>query len=337
MERIRGALTVLSGRRAPAHMNQSKEGRKMSRQGKKHQSEGLRQDNRQAIFMILPFLIGFILFSYVPILYILRYAVTDYNGYSVPNFTGLHNFQRMFSSDRDFWISLWNTVLLSFCKLAVEIPLALLLAVLLNRKMRGIGFFRVTLFMPAVISAAIIGLIYSLLFASFNGTVNTMLQNLGLIRKPINWFSTKGNAMFVLGFASVWQNYGINMMFFLMALQSIPQEIDECAELDGARGLRKFFGITLPMIAPIFESVLLMAIIGSLKVCDLVISLTNGQPGGSTEVVMTYIYKFFFGNSGRNVEIGYASAMSVITALFLGLVTFVYVKGTKRMKGAVSA
>ena len=176
---------------------------------------------------------------------------------------------------------------------------------------------------------------FSLLFAAFNGMVNSILQTLGLIGRPINWFSTKGNAMLVLGIASVWQNYGINMMFFLMALQSIPEEIYECAELDGATGLRKFFSITLPMIAPIFESVLLMAIIGSLKVCDLVISLTDGQPGGQTEVVMTYIYKFFFGRSGRNVQIGYASAMSMITAVFLGLVTIVYVQGTKRLNGGV--
>ncbi|MBQ8093337.1 MAG: sugar ABC transporter permease [Clostridia bacterium] len=295
-------------------------------------NKGLQRDSLQAILMILPFLIGFILFSYVPIIYILRYAVTDFNGYSTANFTGLHNFHRIFTSDPDFWMSLLNTVILSFCKLLVEIPLALLLATLLNQKLRGIGFFRVTLFMPAVISAAIIGLIFSLLFASFNGTVNTILQNVGLIGKPINWFGSKWSAMLVLGIASVWQNYGINMMFFLMALQSIPQEIYECAELDGAHGLRKFFSITLPMIAPIFESVLLMAIIGSLKVCDLVISLTNGQPGGTTEVVMTYIYKFFFGNSGRNIEIGYASAMSAVTAVFLGLVTLVYVRGTGKMK-----
>ncbi len=298
-------------------------------------NRGLRQDNLQAVLMILPFLLGFILFSYVPIIYILRYAFTDYNGYTAANWTGLHNFQRVFTKDPDFWMSLVNTVTLSFFKLLAEIPLALLLAVLLNQKIKGIGFFRVTLFLPAVISAAIIGLIFSLLFAAFNGMVNTMLQTVGLIGKPINWFGTKGNAMLVLGIASVWQNYGINMMFFLMALQSIPQEIDECAELDGAAGLRKFFGITLPMIAPIFESVLLMAIIGSLKVCDLVISLTDGQPGGQTEVAMTYIYKFFFGKSGRNIEIGYASAMSLITAVFLGLVTLVYVRGTRRIKGGV--
>ncbi len=293
---------------------------------------GLRSDNRQAVLMILPFLIGFILFSYVPIVYILRYAVTDYNGYSVANFTGLENFRRIFTKDPDFWMSLVNTVILSFGKLLVEIPLALGLAVLLNRRLRGVGFFRVSLFLPTVISAAIIGLIFSLLFAPFGGTINTMLINLGLLQKPISWFSTKWGAMFVLGVASVWENYGINMMFFLMALQSIPQQLYECAELDGATGWTRFRCITLPMIAPIFQSVLLMAIVGSLKVCDLVISLTNGQPGGTTEVVMTYIYKSFFGKSERLIEIGYASAMSVITAIFLGIVTFVYLKATKKMK-----
>ncbi|RKM63410.1 sugar ABC transporter permease [Butyrivibrio sp. XB500-5] len=292
----------------------------------------LSDDNVQAFLMILPFFIGFIMFSYVPIVYILRYAFTNYSGFGDCDFTGLANFVRAFKRDPDFWQSLLNTVILSAGKLAVEIPLALLLAVLLNKKLKGMAFFRVTLFLPAIISAVIIGLIFSLLFASHNGMVNGILANIGLIEKPINWFNTKWKAMLILGIASVWQNYGINMIFFLMALQSIPQELYDCASIDGATGLTRFFKITLPMIAPIFQSILLMAIVGSLKVCDLVISCTNGQPGGTTEVVMTYIYKSFFGKSGRNIEVGYASAMALITAIFLGLVTFVYLKATKKLK-----
>lgn len=291
-----------------------------------------RKDNIQAILMVLPFFLGFILFSYIPIFSILRYSVTDYQGFGASTYTGFANFTRLFTRDVDFWWSIANTFILSFCKLLVEIPLALLLAVFLSKDLKGTGFFRVTLFMPAVISAAIIGLIFSLLFASFNGMVNTILQNIGVIEKPINWFGTKWSAMFVLGVASVWQNYGINMMFFLMALQSIPNELYECADLDGATGLAKFFKITLPMIAPVFQSILLMAIVGSMKVCDLVISLTNGQPGGKTEVVMTYVYKYFFGNSGKNIEVGYASAMSVITAIILAFITFIYLRFTKKMK-----
>lgn len=289
-------------------------------------------DNLQAFLMILPFLIGFILFSYVPIVYILRYAFTNYNGSTACDFTGFANFVRVFKRDPDFWQSLLNTVILSAGKLAVEIPLALLLAVFLNKKLAGTGFFRVTLFLPAIISAAIIGLIFSLMFASYNGMINGILQNMGLISTPINFFNTKWKAMGILAIASIWQNYGINMIFFLMALQSIPKELYECASIDGASGPKQFFSITLPMIAPIFQSILLMAIVGSLKVCDLVISCTNGQPGGTTEVVMTYIYKSFFGKSGRNIEIGYASAMSFITAIFLAFVTFIYLRATKKLK-----
>lgn len=292
----------------------------------------LSDDNVQAFLMILPFFIGFIMFSYVPIVYILRYAFTNYSGFGDCDFTGLANFVRAFKRDPDFWQSLLNTVILSAGKLAVEIPLALLLAVLLNKKLKGMAFFRVTLFLPAIISAVIIGLIFSLLFASHNGMVNGILANIGLIEKPINWFNTKWKAMLILGIASVWQNYGINMIFFLMALQSIPEELYDCASIDGATGIKRFFKITLPMIAPIFQSILLMAIVGSLKICDLVLACTNGQPGGTTEVVMTYIYKSFFGKSGRNIEVGYASSMALITAIFLGIVTVIYLKATKRLK-----
>ncbi len=292
----------------------------------------INSDNLQSFLMILPFFIGFIIFSYIPIFYVLRYAFTDYTGYKAANFTGIENFIRLFQRDPDFWQSLLNTVILSAGKLAVEIPLALLLAVFLNKKLKGTAFFRVTLFLPAIISAVIIGLIFSLLFASYNGMVNTILQSIGIITKPINWFNTKWKAMLILALASVWQNYGINMIFFLMALQSIPKELYECASIDGASGVKQFFKITVPMIAPIFQSILLMAIVGSLKVCDLVIACTNGQPGGTTEVVMTYIYKSFFGKSGRTVEIGYASAMSLVTAIFLSIVTVIYLKLTKKLK-----
>ena len=223
-----------------------------SRKAVKKKGIRIKSDNLQAFLMILPFLAGFILFSYVPIIYILRYAFTDYTGFGDSNFTGLQNFVRVFKRDPDFWQSLVNTVLLSAGKLLVEIPLALLLAVFLNKKLKGMNFFRVTLFMPAVISAVIIGLIFSLMFASYNGMINSLLQNAGFIEKPINWFKTKPKAMLVLGIASVWQNYGINMVFFLMALQSIPEELYDCASIDGATGIKRFFKITLPMISSMF-------------------------------------------------------------------------------------
>ncbi len=290
----------------------------------------IKKDSTQAVLMLAPMLIGFLLFTYVPILYILRYALYESNGFQ-ETFTGIENFIRVFTRDRAYWSSLLNTIILTFGKLAVEIPLALLLAVLLNKGRKGTGFFRITLFLPTVISAAIAGLIFSLMFASFNGTVNGMLQSIGLIDKPISWFSSKGTGLFVIGFASVWNNFGINMIFFLMALQSVPKELYECADLDGVNPIQRFFKITLPMIGPTFQVVLLNAIVGSLKMADLILSTTNGQPGGKTEVVMTYVFKYFFGYDGRRIEVGYASSMALVTAVVLAMISFIYMRSSNKL------
>jgi ABC-type sugar transport system permease subunit len=224
-----------------------------------------------------------------------------------------------------------NTIILSVGKLSIEIPLALLLAVLLNKGLKGTGFFRVTLFLPAITSTAIVGLIFSLMFASFDGIVNNILQSLNIIARPINWMGNKWTALAMLGFASIWNYFPINMIFFLMAMQSVPKELYECAEIDGVTPVQRFFKITLPMIAPIMQVVILMAIVGSLKVSDLVLASTNGAPGGKTEVIMTYVFKYFFGYSGRAIEVGYASAMSMVTGIFLALISMMYMRMSRRM------
>lgn len=280
--------------------------------------------------MLAPMMIGFILFTYVPIAYILRYAMYQSNGFK-ETWIGLENFIRLFTRDEIYWKTVLNAVILSMGKLLVEIPLALVLAVLLNKGLKATGFFRVTLFLPAIISTAIAGLIFSLMFAAFNGIINGMLMNVHIISRPINWFGNKWSAMFVLGLASVWNNYGINMIFFLMVLQSVPLELYECAQMDGITPMKKFFYITLPMIGPTFQAVLLMAIVGSLKVSDLVLATTNGQPAGGTEVVMTYVFKYFFGYDGRNIEVGYASAMAVVTGIILAIISVIYMQATKKL------
>ena len=294
------------------------------------QRRRLKGDSIQAITMLAPMMLGFVIFTYVPIVYILRYSLYQSNGFR-ETWIGLDNFVRVFTRDPAFWKSIVNVFILSIGKLAVEIPLALLLAVLLNKGLKATGFFRVALFLPAIISTAITGLIFSLMFASFNGIINGMLQSIGWIDKLISWFSHKGTAMLVLGMASVWNNIGINMIFFLMALQSVPVELYECANIDGITPFKKFFYITLPMIGPTFQAVLLMAIVGSLKMSDLILASTNGQPAGQTEVVMTYVFKYFFGYDGRTVEVGHASAMALVTGVILAAVSAVYMKCSNKI------
>ncbi len=290
----------------------------------------IKNDHVQAVLMLLPMLAGFTLFTYGPILYILRFCLFKANDFK-STYIGLDNFVRLFTRDPAFWDAILNTVILSAGKLVIEIPLAMFLAILLNKGLKGTGFFRTFLFLPAITSTAIVGLIFSLMFASFDGIVNNILQYIGLISRPINWMGNKWTALEMLGIASIWNNFPINMIYFLMALQSIPREIYECAELDGVTPWKRFWNITLPMIAPIAQVVILMAIVGSLKVSDLVLASTNGAPGGKTEVIMTYVFKYFFGYSGRSVEIGYASAMSVVTGIFLAIISFIYMRVTSKM------
>lgn len=283
--------------------------------------------------MILPQLIGFCIFSMYPIVWVLRYAWFDYNGITAV-FNGIDNFIRAFTRDAAYWNSLLNTFVLSFGKLSVEIPLALILAVILNGALKGKSFFRTMFFMPSVISTAVIGLIFSIMFSSFGGIVNNLLESVHLISQPINWFGEKWAALIVLGLASIWSNFGVNMLFFLSGLQNIPKELYESADIDGAGNTSKFFRITLPMLAPMFQVILMLAILGSLKVSDLVLVLTNGQPAGETEVVMTYIFKFFFSydSVSASKQIGYASALSIITAIIIGIFTAIYLRMTRNMQ-----
>ena len=184
-------------------------------------------------------------------------------------------------------------------------------------------------------SIAVVGLIFSILFSSYNGIVNALLRAGGLISTNIGWFSDKKTAMFVIILVSLWTTFGLNMIYFLMGLQNIPKSLYECAEIDGANTFQKFFYITLPLVAPILQLVLMLSVLGTIKMTDLILVLTNGAPGGTTEVVMTYIFKYFFSygdNAARDVQFGYASAMAVITAVILGIITLVYLRVSRKMQ-----
>lgn len=292
-------------------------------------------DKVQEVLMITPMTIGFILFSIYPIFWVLRWSFFNYNGYSTPEFIGLENFIRAITRDPAYWASLKNTFIIAGLKMIVEIPLALLLAVVLNNKIKGSSFFRVVFFLPSVFSIAVVGLIFSILFSSYNGIVNALLRAMGMIQTNIGWFSDKKSAMFVIILVSLWTTFGLNMIYFLMGLQNIPKSLYECAEIDGANTFQKFFYITLPLVAPILQLVLMLSVLGTIKMTDLILVLTNGAPGGTTEVVMTYIFKYFFSygdNAARDVQFGYASAMAVITAVILGIITMIYLRVSRKMQ-----
>ena len=266
--------------------------------------------------MIAGTVLGMIIFVVIPLLWIMRWCLFSYKGFGTVKFVGLKNFIRVFSSTSSkYWLSVGNTFVFAIGKLLVEIPLALVLAFILTKKIRGRDFFR--------------SVFFTYLFNHNQGVVNSVIRLLG--GEGVKWFSGGTSAMIMLMIASIWQNFGINMLFFMTGLQAIPPEMYEAASIDGASNTRQFLTITIPLLGPVLQMVLMNAILGSLKVTDLVLTLTNGKPSGKTEVMMTYIYKKFFGDGGASgLDFGYGAALTVVTAVILGIVTLIYLRATKK-------
>lgn len=282
----------------------------------------------QSYLMIAGSVLALFVFVVLPLLWIMRYSVLSYYGFGPTKFVGLKNFIQVFSkTSAKYWISVKNTFIFAFGKLLVEIPLALVLAFVLTRDLKGTNFFRSVYFMPSMISVAVMGVVFTYIFAHVGGVVNEGIKLFG--GQGVKWFATPATSMIVLMIASIWQNFGINMLFFMTGLQSISPEMYEAASIDGASNTRQFFTITIPLLGPVLQMVLMNAILGSLKVTDLVLTLTNGR--NNTHVMMTYIYRQFFPDSGSaSQNYGFGAALTVVTAVILTIVTLIYLRTTKK-------
>jgi len=290
-----------------------------------------KQEIFQSYAMIGLSVAGLALFVVYPLLWALRWCLYNYSGIGEPRYIGFANFANAFSEGgQRYWQSVGNTFVFAFGKLLIELPLALFLAYILSDKLKGRSFFRTIFYLPGMLSMAVIGIVFFYIFGSYNGVVNSILNAIGL--KSILWFSEGGTAMFVMMLASIWQNFGLNMLFFMTGLQSIPADIYDSAAIDGASATRRFFSITLPMLAPVAQMIILNALLGSLKTAELVLAMTNGAPNGKTEFMMSYIYKQFFSSTmlGTSNNYGFASALVLITSIIMGIVTVIYLYVTKK-------
>ncbi len=304
---------------------------------KKHGTWHEIQKHKIPYFMITPLVIGFVVFTVYPQIWVVALSFFRYNGVTAPKWEGVDNFVRVFQRDTIWWKSVWNTFYFSFGKLAMELPIALVLAVILNRQIKGRNFFRGLFFMPSVTSAAIMSLIFYFIFSPYQGILNGMLQAVGVIREPIDWLGNGDLAMIVAMLVSVWQNFGINMILFLAGLQAIPDEFYESASIDGANEVQQFWYITLPALGRMLQVIVMLAIIGSLKTFDIFRVLTNGGPANETMVMMLYIFNYFFnqgalGSAGSTVpQFGYASALGVVASVLIAIITTAYLIMSRRL------
>lgn len=281
----------------------------------------------QTYLMISYKTIGIIVFIFIPLCWLLRFCVYKYKGYGAMKFVGLENFRKVFQ-DEVYWQAVKNTFVFATVKLCFELPLALVCAVLLSAKIRCRNFFRAVFFMPTLLPTAVIGVIFTYLFAHQGGAFNEILKAVGL--QPVEWFRYGNTAMSMLISISVWCNFGTNMLFFMTGIGNIDPALYEAATVDGASSSKQFFRITIPLLGPVMQMVLMNAFLGSLKVTELVLTLTEGRPNHQTSVMMTFVYSKFFGGTGSARNYGYSAAVTLVTAVILGIFTAIYLKTTKK-------
>ncbi|WP_304942440.1 carbohydrate ABC transporter permease [Vallitalea guaymasensis] len=273
------------------------------------------------IFM-LPTIILYLIFTAWPIFSSFYYATMNWSGLSVTKeFVGLKNFIEV-AKDPYFWSAYWNSFKFMFGVVPIHLVIGLLLAVVLNNKLLKFAkVYRTLFFLPVVTTASIVGIIMIFILGA-DGPVNSLLMSIGIIKNPINWLGDPKYAMSSVILISGWKNLGINMIYWLAALQSIPSELYEAAKVDGCNSRQIFRHITFPLIIPIGAVIALLNIVGSLKVFDIVKTMTNGGPFFSTDVVSTYIYRYAFSSEMGLPRIGYASAAGIFFGITIIIVGF---------------
>jgi raffinose/stachyose/melibiose transport system permease protein len=268
-----------------------------------------------AVYMlfIVPTLFLYSLFFVYPMLTSVYYGFTDWNGLKEPNFIGFDNFTTAFA-DANFWDAVINNLYFILFAVFIQVPLIITFALLIGGVKKFQGFYKTTVFMPSILSTAVIGILWQFIYHPDVGLINSFLGLFGI--KPVYFLAEPKWAMISVLVTNAWQWMGFFIVLVLAAILAIPREMNEAAEIDGASGFQKAIHITVPLIKPIISVVVMLSIAGAMRVIDIVIVMTEGGPAGATEVMATYMVKRAI-NYGWY---GYGTALSImIFIIALGL------------------
>jgi len=291
-----------------------------------------RSDGPWIFLFLLPFLTLYLGFTLWPLVATSYYSLFDWDGVrALDQFIGVANYQKILG-DPLFWRSVQNTLLFAVANTAIKLPLTFIAAVLLTREWFWFKrFFRTLFFVPVTLPVPLAGLVFTYLLNPSNGALNAFLLGAHLIRRPVDALGHTNTALLTVILISVWQIFGQYMIYWMAALQNVPEELYEAAEIDGAGEWRQHVHITLPIIRPVAVIIALLALVNALHVFGIVVTLTQGGPGYSTYVVSYFIYAEAF--RGVPFRFGYASAAALLFAV-LALI-FVVTRGAlaSRAKG----
>ena len=271
---------------------------------------------------ILPTMLGLIILNLYPMVDTIRqsfYKTGDFGKGNV--YVGLKNYQKVFG-DTEVWQSLWNTVKYAIVEVPVSIVIALLLAVLLNKKLKGRDVFRTIFFLPMVVAPAAIAMVWKWLYNSNFGLINNVFHI------KVNWISDPRIAIFSIAVIGIWSVIGYNMVLFLAGLQEVPRDFYEAASIDGASGWQQLISITIPLISPTIFFVLVTRIIGAMQVFDLIYMMIdlNNPAWKKTESLVFLFYKYSFEQSKK----GYGATVVVVLLVFILILTVLQLIGQKK-------
>jgi len=280
--------------------------------------------NKQKIapyLFVSPFIIIFLIFSLYPFINSIIMSLESIN-FGQSKFVGIDNYKRLFA-DPVFYIALWNVVKYTFWTILILVPLPIILAVIMNHENTKFkALFRSVFFLPVLTSTVIVGMVFKYAFSSdASGVFNIWLSHLHI--GPVSWLDNAGTGMFALVLICVWRWLGVNMIYFLSGLQSIPKDLYECAEIDGASTWVKFKNITLPMIKPITTYVITISILGGFSLFnEPYVYWGATSPNNIGTTFLTYIYKSAFSDG----DFGYACALGVAMFVIVVAINLIQVK-----------
>lgn len=280
--------------------------------------------NKWPVIFATPFLTAYGLFMLFPMLYSFYLSLFEYNGIVEKHFVGFSNYINLFTKDKLFLKSLFNTVFIMLMSLPVNLILGLVVAYLLFSLARGRRVFQVVNFLPYITTPVAIGFIFSYIFDWNSGILNGLLTHFGILEENYFWLQQPWSARLIVALMIVWRNFGYCMMIYLSGMTAIDQDIYEAAAIDGAGKLKTFFAIVVPLLKNVSVFLLITAMIGGFQMFDEPVQLYSGWSAASRSVggpeysVLTVIWKFYDDSFGSNTRLGYGAAIAYTLFLIIG-------------------
>jgi multiple sugar transport system permease protein/cellobiose transport system permease protein len=280
--------------------------------------------NKWPVIFATPFLTAYGLFMLFPMLYSFYLSLFEYNGIVEKHFVGFSNYINLFTKDKLFLKSLFNTVFIMLMSLPVNLILGLVVAYLLFSLVRGRRVFQVVNFLPYITTPVAIGFIFSYIFDWNSGILNGLLTHFGILEENYFWLQQPWSARLIVALMIVWRNFGYCMMIYLSGMTAIDQDIYEAAAIDGAGKLKTFFAIVVPLLKNVSVFLLITAMIGGFQMFDEPVQLYSGWSAASRSVggpeysVLTVIWKFYDDSFGSNTRLGYGAAIAYTLFLIIG-------------------